>query len=356
MSPSIHPSIDPRSQCNGRVLFFAAVGPTYRDLTKRNVLHLAASGSGSIDFFLAHYAGNSSWWRSQAWHDAFVKYSVFYKAQKVDYVHRELVNRQTYDLSFYCFYWIADENIKFLDLNVINYLKLAQDSGAHITQAAVNFGEGLASHDSVNAFQTDVKLELQASGRQVDGRCLYRYTDFVEVMSPVFSTFDALRIAYGIHNTSLHSDWGLDIVWCRYVAFRLGTSPETSCAIIDAETMAKLPHQRSYEQSDAEEANAAVLRKYNAFRTETLNLSMPGAVQQCRVKGSQELAYLHFESGLQTRYILPYLKCSMRYGPRICLFPGMWHMWPFLLAGFLTPTVPCTCYLLWLRAPEPKQP
>ncbi|CAE6966741.1 ITCH [Symbiodinium sp. CCMP2592] len=171
-------------------------------------------------------------WQHLDWYNQSVKYSVAYRAPKPTYVLNELVNQQTYRLTGYRWFWVADDNIDFTHLDVSRYTSLAAESGASIVQPAVEFdSEGIPSHEIVLAYTGAVQLPNHGWSHS-----LYRYTDFVEVMSPMFSV-EALRAAWKLYIPGLRSDFGMDQVWCRYVASQLSSPSDRTCAIIDAEHM-----------------------------------------------------------------------------------------------------------------------
>jgi len=116
-------------------------------------------------------------------------------------------------------------------------MKLADESRAWIVQPAVNdLDPGLPSFELVTVFRTNLPGA---------GHCRYRLTDFVEVMSPMFRP-EALAYAYDLHLSGSFTDWGMDQVWCRYVAAKLQHAPDKACAIIDSTPMLKLAHGHSY--------------------------------------------------------------------------------------------------------------
>ncbi|CAE7381551.1 unnamed protein product, partial [Symbiodinium pilosum] len=58
-------------------------------------------------------------WRNLDWYNSSVKYSVSYKAPKPTYVLNELVNQQTFRLTGYRWFWVADDNIDFTHVDLI---------------------------------------------------------------------------------------------------------------------------------------------------------------------------------------------------------------------------------------------
>eukprot|EP00931_Biecheleriopsis_adriatica_P107914 TRINITY_DN82250_c0_g1_i1.p1 TRINITY_DN82250_c0_g1~~TRINITY_DN82250_c0_g1_i1.p1 ORF type:complete len:392 (+),score=48.99 TRINITY_DN82250_c0_g1_i1:64-1239(+) len=299
------------SSCSG-VLFFSAVGSVNKELVARNVQHLHSTGE--VDIFLAHY--DLTDWPEEAWYQDTVKYKVSYSAQKVDFVFQELVMQRTFALQSYCYYWVSDDNVDFTQMDVSLFFALARESGANIFQPAIDFdGKGIPSHEAMNVFRDSVALP----NGKVD-RSLYRYSDFVEIMSPVFHGLAVLQAAYEIYARNwLHSDWGMDEVWCRYVAARLGRPQNTSCAIIDATTMVKMPHRRSYDKESSFATAALVIKQYMPFRQQSMSDAMlwvPGVTQKCKVGSSDDLITVHMTPHLHTSLLAlkALVRCRVFYG------------------------------------------
>lgn len=276
-----------------RVLWFAPVSYKSLALTARNVAHLR---KGPVDIFLAHYDGTSNLWQREQWYNGSVRFYVDYQATKVDLVHRELVYQDSYKVDGYQWYWVADDNIDFTSMNVREYLMLADESRALIVQPAVeDEGSGVPSHELVNVF----RQKLVGIGT-----CLYRLTDFVEVMSPMFRPL-ALAFAYDLHLSGAMADWGMDLVWCRYVASRARHSPDRACAVVDATPMVKLRHDHSYNFHEAMLDGDRVRTRFLNFTQRSLDSFMrrrPGDIEWCQpANSSLGLVKLNFTSlGLDT--------------------------------------------------------
>ncbi|CAJ1336468.1 unnamed protein product [Effrenium voratum] len=265
-----------------RTLYFSPVGASFREVTKKNLLHLHASGV--VDIFLAHYRKDLAKWQQEPWYNQTVKYSVSYHDIKAGFVLNELIKQRTFSLTGYCWFWIADDNIDFSQLDVKRYLSLAAESGANIVQPAVDFdSHGIPSHEIVIANTDPLELESPDSGPP--RRSVYRYSDFVEVMSPLFRA-PALPVAWKLYLPGLGSDFGMDQLWCRFVAAKLHGPLERGCAIIDATPMYKLPHFQSYDWEAAMAVRDVVTKEHPEFLqrsidTQTAELK-DGIVQLCR--------------------------------------------------------------------------
>mmetsp|Transcript_40577 Transcript_40577/g.75548 ORF Transcript_40577/g.75548 Transcript_40577/m.75548 type:complete len:412 (-) Transcript_40577:75-1310(-) len=308
------PSDGPLETEKDKVLYFSPVGPSFRDLTKKNVQHLYSSGF--VHVFLAHYRRDLEEWRKEDWYNQAVRFSVSYRASKPTYVLNELVNHQTFRLSGYRWFWIADDNIDFTHLNVARYLGLATESGANIVQPAVEFdSHGIPSHEIVLAYSAPVELANHSLSRS-----LYRYTDFVEVMSPMFSPA-ALEAAWKLYLPGLRSDFGMDQVWCRYVAAQLQSPVNRSCVIVDAEPMFKMPHIQSYNVQDALAAEEVVERIHPEYRQRSLDTwgyMKTGVTQMCRTADNATLVPIGPRSwvskmGDSWKFIVAYFRCKLGY-------------------------------------------
>jgi len=298
------------------VLYFSPVGPSFRELTKKNVLHLVSSGI--VDVFLAHFRLDTADWQHLDWYNQSVKYSVAYKAPKPTYVLNELVNQQTYRLTGYRWFWVADDNIDFTHLDVSRYTSLAAESGASIVQPAVEFdSEGIPSHEIVLAYTGAVQLANHGWSHS-----LYRYTDFVEVMSPMFSA-EALRAAWKLYIPGLRSDFGMDQVWCRYVASQLSSPSDRTCAIIDAEHMFKMPHIQSYNFQDALAVEEVQMRRHSKYLQRSLDRDGTiklGLAQLCRAAGDDTgLVQIRPKSWLSKvfpgswKLVVSFFRCKLGY-------------------------------------------
>jgi len=271
------------------VLWFVPVGQATMALTALNIAHLT---QGAVDIFLAHYDGTAKLWREQPWYNSSVKFSVEYSAPKVEFVHRELVDQEHFSLDDYGWIWISDDNIDMTRLNVKEYIRLADNSGAVIVQPAVDDSNpGVPSHEMLNVFQ----IRLPGIGR-----CAYRLTDFVEVMSPMFRP-SALKIAYKTHLTGSASDWGMDNVWCHYVATYMALPQDKTCAVVDAAPMVKVLHGGSYSSYEGMLAFRQVRRKFASYTQRSMDNFMrrkPGHVEWCMpFNRSIGLVKLNFTAG-----------------------------------------------------------
>lgn len=59
-----------------------------------------------------------------------------------------------------------------------------------------------------------------------------RVTDFVEVMLPIMQVRVLHHIFNGLYRPRAATDWGLDLVWCKYVQQQFGS--ERACVVVNA--------------------------------------------------------------------------------------------------------------------------
>ncbi|CAK8986698.1 unnamed protein product [Durusdinium trenchii] len=354
---SLHPDGPPSSAnstgCD-KTLFFAAVGPEFRDTMRKNALHLHATGV--VDIFFAHYRQDLANWQKESWYQETVKYSVSYKEMKADFVLKELVKQETFRLRGYCWYWIADDNVDFTSLDVKRYLALAAETGASLVQPAVEFdSHGIPSHQIVTAYSADVELPDHSISRS-----LYRYSDFVEVMSPLFRE-DALIAAWKLYLPGLGSDFGMDFLWCRFVAAQLRARVDRVCAIIDAEHMYKLPHLESYNFEDGLAVQEVLLNEFAEYTQRSMETSgqlRDDLEQLCRTAKDTQLVRVRVKPYLaQASWKMwkALFRCKQYNLEAVCHIDGTLIngvFWRVLAAGLVL----CIPLLLWPPSSRMRRP
>ncbi|CAK9099073.1 unnamed protein product [Durusdinium trenchii] len=104
-----------------------------------------------------------------------------------------------------------------------------------------------------------------------DPRCDYRHTDFVELTAPLLS-MAALPLIFNECSSCIHekSDWGLDMVWCNFLASKTGAY---SCALLDATPVNHLNWKQAMPSKLFYDANREVHRKYRRFWAHMKTLS-----------------------------------------------------------------------------------
>jgi len=324
---------------------------------KQNALHLYASGL--VDLFLAHQNDQRDLaeWQREPWYKQSVKYSVSYKEIKAGFVLNELVKQQTFRLGDYCWYWIADEDLDFTHLNVGRYLDLATASGASIVQPAVAFdSHGIPVNDVLMAYTDPVELPNRSLSRS-----LYRYSEFVEARSPMF-TYEALAVAWKLYLPGLGNSAGMELLWCRFVATQLKRSIEWNCAIIDAEQMYKLPNipTENWENSLAVEEVLVSQHPEHRQRTTDEAGQLEDLHQWCRTEDETlvrlRLKGRHYEAGMMLKAFLHCKQYSLQavcnIDLRVIVTAFLW----ILLEALLVMSIPVLLWYvfqsLWSRAAE----
>jgi hypothetical protein len=217
-----------KEQCDPtqKVLVFWAVGKRgdARTLVRKNVQQLHASLDKSCwDVFLHHYAkgGKMDWYLSDpSWYDHEIQMSAEGPGFKFQLLKQHFLARSNRDWpSKYKYVWALDEDMDLSKAALDRFFWLVKTSHAAIAGPALIQPSGR------------LEYELQAP----DENCAFRYTNFVEVIAPAIR-IDALKVLIAdckdcIHNKTV---WGLDNVWCGFVADQLNISdPSTACVITD---------------------------------------------------------------------------------------------------------------------------
>lgn len=209
-----------------KVLVFWAVGKRQdaRMLVRSNVKHMHAFLQKNCwDVFLHHYAkgGKMDWYLSDpSWYDREIQMSAEGPGFKFQLLRDHFLARSNSDWpTKYKYVWALDEDIDLSKAALGDFFGLAKLSQAAITGPALMQPSG------------SLEYPFQAP----DENCDFRYTNFVEVIAPAIR-MDALKALIMdckgcIHNKTV---WGLDNVWCGFVADALQLSnPSTACVIVD---------------------------------------------------------------------------------------------------------------------------
>lgn len=213
-----------------KLLIFFAVGakPEAYDLLKSNVAVLR-NGGWSPHLFLAFYKGKKSMPLAEGLP---VENHLTAGGQKIQLLESSYERFHKKWRSNYEYVWVVDEDFNMTGFQIEKFMDLARQSGAAIVGPTYT---DLSPHRSKRATTL-----LQNPHAQ----CKYRYVDFVEVGAPLLHirTWNPIfRECDGcVHQNSM---WGLDVIWCYYVASRLGyplnssaikAERRSACALIDA--------------------------------------------------------------------------------------------------------------------------
>jgi len=169
---------------------------------------------GNVSFFYAHYDDSHRWYAKQAWYQRCSRYHVSY-AEKVKsrFVANALTLHGGAWAREFSHIWVIDEDIVVPPTHyVAHFLHEVQRHGALIAQPAIvgSAWELLRPHP----------------------RCRTRATDFVELMLPMIQLRVAVEAFSSLYRPEAHTDWGVDVTWCKFAARRFLDSP--SCVVVNA--------------------------------------------------------------------------------------------------------------------------
>ena len=180
-APGQEASLGPLDFVN--VIAFSAVGLEYAPQTRFRTLFLNELGVSS---FLAHYDEGETWYKSQGWYAALVKYSTAYKTtSKTRYLSNALKNRYKDVFIFFSHVWLFDEDVWLPPPHhVSGFVSIAVRMQAALAQPAVD-----AATWSVVKPNTD---------------CAVRETDIVETQMPLMRTQACIQIMHTCHAHAAH--------------------------------------------------------------------------------------------------------------------------------------------------------
>jgi hypothetical protein len=191
-------------------------------LVQENVHHLRHLFGFDFDVYLAHYDLNQSAWApEEKWYSQEVRYSAQQKGYKFQLAQSLFKN---FDLDRYDWIWLLDEDVDVTGTNVSHMFDLADQAGSLISiPTFTQLGE------------TQLLSQLKYPHQLPNPDCMYRYTNFVEVIFPFVRPKTLRDVLYGCQRC-LHrkTSWGLNQVWCNFAAGKQNTDRSTACALIDA--------------------------------------------------------------------------------------------------------------------------
>lgn len=212
-----------------RILLFWSVGSSVEvmDTVAENMRLARSVWAGSVDTCLVHYDLNQEAWHSRLgseWYTTNVDISAQQRGYKFQLL-RALTLSGSVRLSHYHWVWTLDEDVAFALPSLVKLLPVADRSGALIVTPAFTQPSG------------SVQYEVQLPNDQ----CLFRYTNFVEVLMPMLRS-ETLSLIFTSCDSCLHdtSVWGLDYVWCSWSERNTNLTVGTACAVIDAAPMQHL--------------------------------------------------------------------------------------------------------------------
>ena len=150
-------------------------------------------------------------------------------------------------LQSYSHVWIVDDNVK-LSQGVVEMVKQSLDKiKAIIYQPAIQ-----ESH-----------IPVVRPNRS----CAYRYTDYVEIMSPIIGRVALEHALKYLHRSDTYSDWGLDMLWCKWLATSLAVNESTACVVLDAAIAEKVRKKATYSYARALNDKRCTVRNMKQFKT-----------------------------------------------------------------------------------------
>ena len=153
--------------------------------------------------------------------------------------------------------WITDEDVLFPPAeHVLRYVKAVQALQLPLAQPAVQS----STHRMLQPWSRAAPSS-QRNGRaplaSTSTPCSVKFTDFVEVMSPLLQTCAFLDVFLHLYEPAHASDWGLDRLWCRFLAARWRIPLCTTCAAVESGgTFEKLWGRQHVSSFKYEEAHA----------------------------------------------------------------------------------------------------
>lgn len=126
-------------------------------------------------------------------------------------------------ISQYSYIWCPDDDVLISSENINKFFKLANDYDLWLSQPSMI---GYVSHEITKPISNN----------------LLRYTNFVEILAPLFS-LDSLLKLYGTFNLT-YSGWGYDWIWPHLLG-----NPKDKVAIVDQITIEHTrPLGKNYSQ------------------------------------------------------------------------------------------------------------
>ncbi|CAE7345738.1 ACP5 [Symbiodinium sp. CCMP2592] len=306
---------------HARLLLFWAVDSSKRtqDMVKQNVRHVEDAGIPH-DVILAHYRGSQNDW-DHTWYQEHVSESLVDKGYKFRLMQKAYKAVRLWEgrklrlylehlkqgLSFrllawrafgqdglwekrYEFIWALDSDIDLSkagrdikqNADLPHFLEMARLSRSPIVGPTFVQADGkplvpllLQEHSAVVRREGHApsrgsrRHAQQISGPNViqspDLGCDFRHTDFVELTAPLLKS-EVLQLVLRDCRSCIQdkSDWGLDMMWCKYASKRLKNQ---ACALIDSAPVVHLDAQLQLTDQSAEPCGAICMRRLCAPET-----------------------------------------------------------------------------------------
>mmetsp|Transcript_98256 Transcript_98256/g.278227 ORF Transcript_98256/g.278227 Transcript_98256/m.278227 type:complete len:362 (-) Transcript_98256:70-1155(-) len=232
----------------GKLLIFIAVGNS-KEVMKAvaaNIDHLRRTCGGVMDVFLAHYDEKRDFWleRNRSWYEESVTFHAESQGHKFLMASKLLPPLLMYH-GDYSWIWLADEDLYFKRIDISYMLESASRSGALIAQPALGFPRKRRSRRSATSSACRLGEREQCTVLKPDPRCRYRYTDFIEVMTPLFRQDALVTLLTHCTDHCFHNEsvWGLDRLWCHWTAKKFEISFKKTCVVLDHSIVEHLEYE-----------------------------------------------------------------------------------------------------------------
>jgi len=274
-----------RDAMAGKLLFMTAVGSkaASMDLVVKDVNHLRTHYTGDVDVFFMHYDGSNDAWldRHGLWYAHNVRNRSLTRGIKFPLVSSVITDyRQIED---YSWVWVMDEDIDITQSDISKLFILADESESPIVGPAISSPPGIVQPIINSPYARTPQSLVEGSEtsntwcnpgdpqclyQSADPKCRFSYTNFIEVMAPLFqplALWEILKV-----NTGTFSDrsvWGLDLVWCSLAAKVYAIPRKRGCALIDkspvihthGKSLPKYgPEQDKIQQQNVEQYNKVI--------------------------------------------------------------------------------------------------
>lgn len=164
---------------------------------------------GNYDLIVIYYGDDDDKYEEYC-HES--KMCIRQKGQKFPLI-AEFIDKNEELIKSYKYVWLPDDDVKLDYIDIEKMFEIATEHELLLCQPAVKSIDGTVSHE----------ITRRHAGKM-------RFTNFVEVMAPVFSV-DALMTVYRDFYLS-SSGWGLDITWSHLLC-----NPIDKIAILDSIVM-----------------------------------------------------------------------------------------------------------------------
>lgn len=238
-----------------RVLVFMPIGREHSSIAidkSKKLVQLP-----SVSLFLAHYDDSQSLYSRLPWYSRVAYTAVVPRNIKIVLARQLLIqddHMREVLLSRYSHVWITDDDVAFpAARHLLHFLNVATRLDAAIVQPTTN-----------GSVHTLVRPTLSSPC------AVATPTDFVESQNQLMDRCAFIE-AVGVLHHSSRSDYGLDMIWCRWFANKPGRwNLCTACAIVRAQGFEKRygeAHTHSYSTAAASEDDRRLRGQYAPYES-----------------------------------------------------------------------------------------